>query len=413
MKKVIGKMEFTLFLDNLSLTKVDEPMRNVAVPSFVDFGGKNYYVNEIGAVFRKRGEMEQEADWYSVSFGDDSKVAKIGQKAFSSLKLINFRFPKTLEVIDKFAFAKCIFDGDVVFNEGLRVLDVGSFAYSNVRTIKLPESLEKISVNAFFGCMELVNIDFAENIKIEKLLHQTFYRTNIRKIVIPKSVKIIEAYTFEECNLETVQFVDDSMITIIEPKAFNDGLKNLINLPALVIKDNIKGIPKYTFSFYNCLNVVTFNSNFSGEIFDDYSFARTNICQILIPKTVKALKSNVFKNSKLETVFFEKESVLEKIGDYCFFGTNIRSITIPSSVSKINKFAFSQIKTLEKFELENPSNISFINPFCFSESSIKSITLSETMEKIEIFPFSFSDYKPYDNSIVHDISLNPQDITHT
>ena len=70
----------------------------------------------------------------------------------------------------------------------------------------LPASLESIRENAFFGCLSLTSLSFAEGSALESIGVNAFYKCGqLKEIVLPASLKALPASCFADCfSLETV-----------------------------------------------------------------------------------------------------------------------------------------------------------------------------------------------------------------
>lgn len=105
------------------------------------------------------------------------KVTKIGSRAFaySSVKLI--KIPDTVEIIEEFAFYRCVNLNNITF--GKSVISIGESAFAdcgNFEQIIFPDSLFKISSKAF------------EN-------------TSINKIELGKNINLIDKNAFNNCKV--------------------------------------------------------------------------------------------------------------------------------------------------------------------------------------------------------------------
>ena len=91
-------------------------------------------------------------------------------------------------------------------------------------------------------------------------------------------------------------------------------------------------------TFYKCkmLKKVTFAGDSLLETIGSNCFYETGLETLALPKTVREIESNAFKNCKnLRDVTFAPKSRLEKIGQSCFCGTGIEKIVIPRTVKEI------------------------------------------------------------------------------
>ena len=154
---------------------------------------------------------------------------------------------------------------------------------------------------------------------ITTIVGQSYATTGIKSIVIPASVKTIEAQAFAQCaSLETVTFESGSQLTSIGDQAFAMCPKlQSVNLG-------------------NCTKL-----NKIGK----QAFAMcSNLPSITIPASVKSIEDQAFAQTvSMSSVSFAEGSQLEKIGDQAFAQTALLSVTIPASVKVIGEQAFAHL----------------------------------------------------------------------
>ena len=103
------------------------------------------------------------------------------------------------------------------------------------------------------------------------------------------------------------------------------------------------------------------------------AFKNASMVSIYIPSNVTSIGDNAFDCcTKLSSVIFEENSMLETIGKYAFNACSVlKSITIPENVTKINTYAFCDY--LETAIFENPNGWTYPT---FSGLRIESISAS-------------------------------------
>lgn len=167
----------------------------------------------------------------------------------------------------------------------------------------------------------------------------------IEKVIIPRSIKykneefivttILNAFN-EDKTIETVQFDQNSELTIIGKSAFKNSSIKSISIPSKVVK-----IEKE--AFVNCV--------------------------------------------QLKSVEFQEPSELQFIGELAFNLTSIESIVIPSKVTKISSYAFYECTNLKTVEIvESPNSIA-IESRAFSVSSIEKLTISSKFVQLKSWSF--------------------------
>lgn len=70
---------------------------------------------------------------------------------------------------------------------------------TNLKNVSLPESLRRIGNNAFFACKRLRRIELAERSKLEEIGDFCFYDSELEEVTLPRMLKTIGCYTFNNC----------------------------------------------------------------------------------------------------------------------------------------------------------------------------------------------------------------------
>lgn len=219
------------------------------------------------------------------------------------------------------------YSGDIVVpasvtynGSAYRVVSIGSQAFykCDITSITLPEGIESLSDNCFYGCSKLTSIS------------------------IPKSVTSIYQATFSGCT------------------CFN-GCASLTSIK--VDEDN----PVYD-SRGNCNAIIETATN-------------TMIAgcqQTRIPNSVTALGHNCFFGCSGLTDITIPEGVTS-IGSLCFYNcTSLTSLTIPGSVTTLGDYCFDGCSALTSLTI--PEGVTTVGAGCFVRcSSLASIAISRTV----------------------------------
>ena len=294
--------------------------------------------------------------------------------------------------------------------DGHEVVAIGDRAFQNrtdLRTVMIPDSVTRINIGAFSGCINLANITLSK--KIEKIGENAFYNCDsLQSIEIPKSLKDVYATydsidtpngVFNECdNLKTIAFEEGS--TVIADALFRgcDGLEEVkIPKTVTVIKNH---------AFNECIKLKAVEiSNGMKEIGDSAFSECSNLQKVILPDTVNSMGTNIFYNcinltevhlpnirqnitantfyncKKLTTINFP--STLTTIGNSAFSGCeSLPEAILPSGVEKIESNAFKNCKALKKAAV--PDTVSSIGSSAFYGcEALTDITLGSKLKKIE------------------------------
>ena len=256
----------------------------------------------------------------------------------------------------------CKYGVIVIPNEvdGLKVVRVAENAFKNskdIDTIILPDTLEEISANAFFG-------------------------SSIRRIHIPDSVKVIGECAFSECpNLEKLIF-PNSLESIPEKLCTKSE-----GLTEVYIPGSVKEIGKHAFSNCKQLKSVTLHEGILSV--GTMAFEKcTSLEEIHLPESATQIGEWVFawceslKRASLP-------STLTAIPSYTFYGcTSLEAFEIPYGVKKLGCSCFAGCRSLTEIDL--PDGLSAWEFGIFEGcSSLKSIVIPEQITSIDTMTFAY------------------------
>ncbi len=326
-------------------------------------------------------------------------VTSIGDYAFGDcFSLRSILLPKNLIRIGDHAFQSCQSLRELVIPDSVQSIGVSAFyGCSSLRHINIPEHLFDIGASAFSACYSVREFDVAENNAffstrdgmllnhdgtellaipgvdnciipdgVETIREGACAASNMLRLVLPDSVKWIEAGAFEFCEyLTSISF--GSGLTEIGDYAFSgcyalerltlpEGLQYIGNdafwccywMEDLTIPSSVKQIGNAAFGY--CSGLTTVEIPASVEIIGDAPFFGCNdltgihvaednpyYCSddagALYDKDMTQLI-----NCPSAATFFAIPDGVEKICDGALSGYNLRAIEIPTSVTY---FAFN------------------------------------------------------------------------
>ena len=283
------------------------------------------------------------------------------------------------------AFSGCTKLNEVIIDDGISPLDIGSWSFSGCSSlthITIPNNVESLGIYVFNGsdmiCYNVYdNANYLGNPSNPYLILEQAKDQDIERCNINENTKIISYYAFRSCKNLTYVSVPDGVKTVGE-YAFYD-CKNLTgtfygnsyyigneNNPYLVL---LRASDLYITSceinsetrfiqataFMNCRNLdsvyisdiaawceMSFSDNYSNPFsFADHLYLNGVIANdIIIPNGVTS------------------------ISDWAFFGcSEIKSVSIPDSVTSIGRYAFSGCSQLNDIAI--PAGVTSIGEQAF------------------------------------------------
>lgn len=231
-----------------------------------------------------------------------------------------------------------------------------------IEVLNIPEGVEEICVNAFY------------NVPI------------LKKVILPKSLKIINDYAFMGSSLEEIKFqsvvrLRDGVFDRTQLKNINCNLDSIgtgvfegcKELESVKLNGNIRDIPPYTFA--DCLNLKEVEMSENIYVIGCEAF---------------------FNNTSLEHIKLPK--LLYTLGDSAFsYCTSLNSIDLPHDLNNIGDNAFVNCTKLKSLVI--PNNTKIIGKNIVMDSGVKNITLPEDLQEM------------YQNIINEDTVINVPFIT--
>lgn len=143
-------------------------------------------------------------------------LCTIGDNAFGMCRITRLDMPTTVSSIGAGAFADTyLTEIDLSGCTGLTAINLRTFEWTPLKTVKMPHSLKTIAMNAFSSCSSLTEITGIEN--VTEIGESAFYNcSSLAQFTIPAGVRRIEAHTFQNCrklaeiNLpENIEFIGE------------------------------------------------------------------------------------------------------------------------------------------------------------------------------------------------------------
>lgn len=306
-------------------------------------------------------------------------VTKIDRDAFAgNIYLEKVVLPDTVMQIERAAFNNC--DSLTTVDASSRLMSIGDYAFEfcdALTTFTKRESenslpyytigqgafkecpaLESFTFTdgepfaethiynqAFWGCVSLQNVEFADNLAVlgERVFEGC---TNITEAVIPASVKEIGYGVFLNCTSLAKATLEERVLqegdggTVLGAGMFTNTALTEINIPA-----SYCGIGDLAFEFCSMLETVTIAGRVlapeeNGMVMGRRAFAGTAISEIHIPGCYFYLEEKVFEDCPNLTTFIWEDSgrnvTCQGTGNYLFYNSyEMKEIHLPKTIDSI------------------------------------------------------------------------------
>lgn len=285
---------------------------------------------------------------------DGKKVTAIGEKAFASVAdtLKKVTLPETIEQIENQAFANCTLLSEINLPDSLTSIGVWAFDHcTDLKYLKIPAHAFDGGLSEAFVYSGLETVELAEG--IEKIPPYTFYKSNLKEINLPSSLKEIGTCAFLEAHYLKAVNMNEGLEKIDDFAFMNIGAES-ISIPSSVSK-----IGAGTFMSCWSLKEISIDP-------DNKTFYRSGNC--IIEKSSKTLVIGFGE------CVIPSDGSVTSIGDGAMGGIPITDLTIPDSVTSIGANAFTYCTRLKSISL--PYTLKSIGEAAFSEcTSLESISL--------------------------------------
>lgn len=317
-------------------------------------------------------------------------VTEIGTYAFSGqADITKVIIPKTMKTINANAFYNCISLETVEFANGCVVDTLGEGVFKGCKSLKqisLPNGITSLPKQAFAGCSGLESITLPNN--LTEIGQEAFIWTlSLKSIALPTTLKTIWNYGFAMSGLETLVLPEG--LTKLGTYTF----QNSFALKEVTLPSTITSWGNQTFT--NCTSLTTVHFAPNTTTLGNYLFVGcTSLESITLPEGLTFLGSYVFQKCTglksiviPEGVQYIAEKKTNTASSYTFDGcTNLETITfLGDNVEIIGSYAFRDCTALK--EITVSSKLVAVGTYAFSKSGLTSITLPETTTVLGNYAF--------------------------
>ena len=277
---------------------------------------------------------------------------------------------KDITAIGRFNFFWCSRIESVSFEAGsqLERIGWGAFGYSSLQTIAIPDSVTRIDGYAFYYCSKLSDVTIGENSRLASMGEYVFKAdTSLHSLYIPDSTVQIGANIFLDAVANVTLSVGENSYAQAYAEKF--GIAYVARpVPVRIVASGSCGEN----ALWELDSEGTLKISGSGPMADNetnhapWEACKQQIKQVVIGKDITYIgKFNFFWCSKLETVTFEADSKLERIGWGAFGYSSLETITIPDSVTRLDGYAFYYCAKLTDVEISEKSSLTSMGEYVF------------------------------------------------
>lgn len=333
-------------------------------------------------------------------------VEKIEDLAFYKVKGLSLSFPATLTTIKNEVFWEWTGQTVLDFSACRLLTNINQNAFrgcTDIKTLKLPASVQKIDAWCFKNCSNLNNITCA-TYKEPEIGSEAFVGgPSSRTVMIPNAsngftagnwgTNVTLVYNTENLDLTYNFNTTTGKLTVSGKGAQLEYLKvaSAIGKAEYYLTDtrlkevdlsgapNLKVIEKY--SFYDCEALSTINIPNTVELIDNNAFYRCKqLSNISLPDKLISIGESAFYDcANIKSVIIPDG--VQKIGSNSFFNTGISTVSIPNTTTSIGESAFDFCKKLTAINVGSANK---------QYSSIDGVLFNKKITTILCYPWAKS-----------------------
>lgn len=244
-------------------------------------------------------------------------LKEIGECAFNENCIKSLVIPKTVEKIGENAFNCCFLLKDLTLQEGIKEIDNNAFTNANIKKIFIPKTLEKMGEDVFSNIdKENIEIDEESKIKDELLTYKFISKENFYK-----KDKDFVYCQFGEEEVDLLQYIGEkevveipSEINGLKTKEISMSIFNGTNVKKVIIPKTVERINQNGCSKVK-IEEITIPENV--KIIAGFAFANcSNLKKVTLEDGIEKIYNAAFLNSPIESIEIPKSIIY--MGDYVF-----------------------------------------------------------------------------------------------
>ncbi|MCR5793885.1 MAG: leucine-rich repeat domain-containing protein [Solobacterium sp.] len=242
--------------------------------------------------------------------------------------------------------------------------------------VTVPQDLKYIRSEAFAFCTHVTGVVLPEGVEI--IAKRAFFRSGIRSIRLPVSLKRIEAYAFAGTPLESIDIPGHDTLLYAMAFSYAESLKH-VRLP-----DGLKSLDPGMFA--GCVSLEEPGLPEGLQFIQGSAFLNcTNLKKITLPGSLKSVWNRAFEGcTSLQEVFLPDG--MEAVGYEAFKNcTELREARIPEGLKEFGRNAF---EGAENVELTGPGAVNGMimikDRICCTVPGLKKVIIPEGTEEINV-----------------------------
>lgn len=283
--------------------------------------------------------------------------------------------------------------------EGVTTLKSGVFAgKATLKKVIIPVSVTVVEEKAFYDCLGLETVQFAENSALDTIGASAFRNCiSLKSISIPSKVTTLNPYTFYNCKSLVKAVLPENLTRIgyyvsggTEKLSSSGGyvFAHCENLAEINIPESVKWIQNY--SFLNCKSLRTIDLNVANGQLGEGAFAHCESLEtVTLCADLKTLPSKAFiycySLSDIHTAGATGETAnIADLSQITSFGSNafqhctgLKKVTLStdSSFTALSNYLFDGCSALEEVTLHN--QLTYLGTYTFRNSGLKKVRIPD------------------------------------
>ena len=356
--------------------------QNVIVPEIID-GARVIGIGRYAFSPNKQGrQLNRDGREKLTGVVIPDSIEYIGEYAFWASNIKEIRLSESLHTIHKDAFLYCRELEHIHLPKSLRTIEKGAFGNcERIKKLVIPDGIKYIGKAAMINCKELTEAIIPEG--IEKLSSRLFEGCGkLERIVIPASVRGIARNAFVDCRSLSEIHLDSNNqhFKSVDGVLFNSAMTTLVRFPPKLqlteysVPDGVKKIECFAFEW--CEGIVTINLPDSLEKIDYSAFKWCRSLQsIFIPDSVTKLSAKAFRQC----------SALSQVRLSC-------------SLTEIKRHTFGRCTALKKLHI--PDGVKRICDDAIELGELTELYIPDSVTEIDIDNFTWVIYTQRNKQLV-------------